>query len=73
MNAVAEVLDLGILTSRDKLLMQRKISDCGLGLCSMEANLEFMFLAGFIKILKSINTRAESHRGTKCSLCSSHL
>ncbi len=36
MNAVAEVLDLGTLIY-DKLLMQRKISDHGLGLRSMEA------------------------------------
>ncbi len=58
MNAVAEVLDLGTLTPRDKLLMQRKISDHGLGLRSimMEANLEFLFLAGFMKTVKSINT-----------------
>jgi len=56
MNAVAEVLDLGTLTPRDKLLMQRKISDHGLGLRSMEANLEFLFLAGFMKTVKSITT-----------------
>ena len=36
MNAVADVLDLGILTQRDKLLMERKISDHGLGLRGME-------------------------------------
>jgi hypothetical protein len=54
MNAVAEVLDLGTLTPRDKLLMQRKLSDHGLGLRSMEANLEFLFLAGFMKTVKSI-------------------
>ena len=56
MNAVAEVLDLGTLTPRDKLLMQRKISNHGLGLRSMEANLEFLFLAGFMKTVKSITT-----------------
>jgi len=56
MNAVAEVLDLGTLTPRDKLLMQRKISDHGLGLRSMEANLGFLFLAGFMKTVKSITT-----------------
>ncbi len=50
MNAVAEVLDLGTL------LMQRKISDHGLGLCSMEANLKFLLLAGFMKTVKSITT-----------------
>ena len=47
MTAVADVLDLGTL-------MQRKISDHGLGLRSMEANLEFLFLAGFMKTVKSI-------------------
>ena len=52
--AVAEALDLGTLTLRDRLLMQRKISDHGLGLRSMEANLEFLFLAGFMKTVKSI-------------------
>ena len=35
-NAVAATLDLGVLTERDKLLMQRKISKHGLGLRSME-------------------------------------
>ena len=54
MTAVAEVLDLGVLTPRDRLLMQRKVSDHGLGLRSMEANLEFLFLAGFMKTVKSI-------------------
>ena len=54
MNAVAAALDLGILTERDKLLMQRKISNHGLGLRSMESNLEFLFLAGFMKTVKSI-------------------
>jgi hypothetical protein len=54
MTAVAEVLDLGTLTPRDRLLMQRKISDHGLGLRSMETNLEFLFLAGFMKTVKSI-------------------
>ena len=56
MTAVASVLDLGVLTPRDLLLMQRKISDHGLGLRSMEANLEFLFLAGFMKTVKSITT-----------------
>ena len=56
MTAVADVLDLGTLTPRDRLLMQRKISDHGLGLRSMEANLEFLFLAGFMKTVKSITT-----------------
>ena len=54
MNAVAAALDLEILTERDKLLMQRKISNHGLGLRSMESNLEFLFLAGFMKTVKSI-------------------
>ena len=56
MTAVAEVLDLGALTPRDRLLMQRKISGHGLGLRSMQANLEFLFLAGFMKTVKSITT-----------------
>ncbi len=34
--------------------MQRKISNNGLGLCSMEKNLEFLFLAGFMRSIKSI-------------------
>ena len=33
--AVAKALELGELNARDKLLMQRKISDHGLGLRSM--------------------------------------
>ena len=56
MTAVADALDLGTLTPRDRLLMQRKISDHGFGLRSMEANLEFLFLAGFMKTVKSITT-----------------
>ena len=48
--------DLGPLTKRDKLLMQRKLSNHGLGLRSMEANLEFLFLAGFMKTVKSITS-----------------
>ena len=51
--AVADALDLGPLTKRDKLLMQQKLSNHGLGLRSMEANLEFLFLAGFMKTVKS--------------------
>ena len=51
--AVADALDLGPLKKRDKLLMQRKLSNHGLGIRSMEANLEFLFLAGFIKTVKS--------------------
>jgi hypothetical protein len=56
MTAVADVLDLGVLTPRDKLLMQRKISDHGLGLHSLEANLELLFLVVFMKTVKSITT-----------------
>ena len=52
--AVAETLELGDLTERDKLLMQRKISKHGLGLRSMEKNLEFLFLAGFMRSIKTI-------------------
>ena len=37
--AVADALDLDPLTKRDKLLMQRKLSNHGLGLRSMEADL----------------------------------
>ena len=47
--AVAKALELGELDARDKLLMQRKISDDGLGLRSMEGNLEFLFLSGFTR------------------------
>ena len=54
MNAVAAALNLGILTEKHKLLMQRKIYNHGLGLRSMESNLEFLFLAGFMKTVKSI-------------------
>ena len=39
------------LTKRDKLLMQRKLSNHGLGLRSMETNLEFLFLAGFLSLV----------------------
>ena len=52
--AVAETLDLGELTERDKLLMQRKVSQHGLGLRSMERNVEFLFLSGLIKSAKLI-------------------
>ena len=51
---MAATLDLGQLTERDKLLMQRKISKHGLGLRSMEKKLEFLFLAGLMKSIKSI-------------------
>ena len=52
--AVAATLDLGELSERDKLLMQRKISQHGLGLRSMEKNLEFLFLAGFMRSIECI-------------------
>ena len=52
--AVAKALELGELNARDKLLMQRKISDHGLGLRSMEGNLEFLFLSGFMRSVQSI-------------------
>ena len=53
-NAVAQVLELGQLTQRDILHMQRKISNHGLGLRSMENNLEFLFLSGFARSIKTI-------------------
>ena len=52
--AVAATLELGYLTERDRLLMQRKISNHRLGLRSMEKNLEFLFLAGFIRSITPI-------------------
>lgn len=52
--AVAATLDLGELTERDKLLMQKKITNHGMGLQSMEKNLEFFFLAGFMRSIKLI-------------------
>ena len=51
--AVAATRELGNLTKRDRLLMQRKISNHGLGLRSMEKNLEFLFLAGFMRSITS--------------------
>ena len=53
-SAVAATLELGQLTERDRLLMQRKVSNHGLGLRSMEKNLEFLFLAGFMRSITSI-------------------
>ena len=52
--AVAATLELGDLTERDKLLMQRKTSKHGLGLRSMEKNLEFLFVSGFMRSIKTI-------------------
>ena len=67
--AVANALDLGMLTDRDKLLMQRKISNHGLGLRSMESNLEFLFLAGFMKTVRSIRHAFPHFRNTlECTL-----
>ena len=51
---VADTLDLGDLNKRDKLLMQRKTSGHGLGLRSMEKNLEFLFVSGFMRSIKTI-------------------
>ena len=67
--AVANALDLGTLTDRDKLLMQRKISNHGLGLRSMESNLEFLFLAGFMKTVRSIRNTFPNFSGAlECTL-----
>ena len=67
--AVSDALDLGTLTDRDKLLMQRKISNHGLGLCSMESNLEFLFLAGFMKTVRSIRHAFPNFQATlECTL-----
>ena len=51
---MADTLDLGDLNKRDKLLMQRKTSGHGLGLRSMEKNLEFLFVSGFMRSIKTI-------------------
>ena len=56
--AVAATLELGYLTERDRLLMQRKISNHGLGLRSMEKNLGFLFLAGLCGQLSRSNMRS---------------
>ena len=53
-NAVAEVLGLGTLNERDRLQIQRKVSNHGLGLRSMEGNLEFLFFSGFARSIKTI-------------------
>ena len=53
-NAVAEVLGLGILSERDLLQIQRKISNHGLGLRSMEFSLEFLFFSGYARSIKTI-------------------
>ena len=55
--AVAATLELGDLNERDKLLMQRKISNHGLGLRSMEKNLEFLFLAASCGLSSQSNKR----------------
>ena len=48
--AVAATIELGDLTEKNRLLIQRKISDHGLGLRSMENDLEFLFLAAFYAV-----------------------
>ncbi len=48
--AVANALVLGTITDSDKLLMQRKISDNGLGLRSMNTNIEFLVFADKTRI-----------------------
>jgi len=66
--------------------MQRKISNHGLGLRSMESNLEFLFLAGFMKTVRSIRhafpnfsdtldctLEAESGYGLELSYALAHL
>ena len=52
--AVADVLGLGTLNERDRLQIQRKVSNHGLGLRSMEYNLEFLFFSGFARSIKTI-------------------
>jgi len=52
--AVADVLGLGTLNERDLLQIQRKVSNHGLGLRSMEYNLEFLFFSGFARSIKTI-------------------
>ena len=53
-NAVAEVLGRGVLSDRDLLQIQRKVSNHGLGLRNMEFNLEFLFFSGFARSIKTI-------------------
>ena len=49
--------------------MQRKISNHGLGLRSMESNLEFLFLAGFMKTVRSIRHAFPNFQATlECTL-----
>ena len=49
--------------------MQRKISNHGLGLRSMESNLEFLFLAGFMKTVRSIKNAFPNFLDTlECTL-----
>ena len=49
--------------------MQRKISNHGLGLRSMESNLEFLFLAGFMKTVRSIRNTFPNFSGAlECTL-----
>jgi hypothetical protein len=53
-NAVAQVLGLGTLNARDLLQIQRKVSNHGLGLRSLEYSLEFLFFSGFARSIKTI-------------------
>ena len=53
-NAVAEVLGLGTLNACDLLQIQRKVSNHGLGLRSLEYSLEFLFFSGFARSIKTI-------------------
>ena len=53
-NAVAQVLGLGTLSARDLLQIQRKVSNHGLGLRSLEYSLEFLFFSGFARSIKTI-------------------
>jgi hypothetical protein len=53
-NAIAEVLGLGTLNEHDRLQIKRKVSNHGLGLRSMEGNLEFLFFSGFARSIRTI-------------------
>ena len=53
-NAVAQVLGLGTLNARDLLQIQRKVSNHGLGLRSLEYSLEFLFFSDFARSIKTI-------------------
>ena len=53
-------LELGDLNERDKLLMQRKISNHGLGLRSMEKNLERIPLSCWLHAVDKVNPTSVS-------------